>query len=189
MTEHWIQRARGVERRALHRDARVRPARDLGLSQPFAEHLHQTRLADPGFTRQEHGLALARNNALEPLDEQRHFLLAADEGRELALARLEPTFGRTLGEYPRGGNRLAKTFQQLRAELVEHEPGADELPREAVDHDLIRPRKRLQPRGQVWRVAGHCAGLPPPSSIQVPDDDHARGDADARTQALAILEL
>ena len=102
------------------------------------QHLDKPRLADPGFACQQYGLPFAGCRALEPFEQQRHLLLAADKGGEPAGARLEATLHRPLADDTPSPDRLGKTLEVLRADVLECESSADELPCQLIDDHLVR---------------------------------------------------
>ena len=136
------------------------------------------RLADPRVARQEDRLAFARRRAFEPVDQQRHLVLAADKARQPARASIEAALDRALGQHLPYPDRLGDALQLLRAQIVEDEGGADELPGQPADHDLVRSCQRFETRGEIWRLAGHRPRLATPGGVEVADDDGAGCDPD-----------
>ena len=108
-------------------------------------------------------------------------MLAPDQRREtLAVQRLEAALGATLAFDPPGGERLGEALEPLRAEVGQLEQPADQPPGRLADHHAARRGQRLQPRGQVRRLADHRLLLGRAFADQLADHDQAGRDADPR---------
>ncbi len=109
-------------------------------------------------------------------------MLAADERGEPGCARLEAALDRPLAEHAPRPDRLGKTFEALRAELLNRESKADKLPGQPVDHDLVRLSQGFQPRRKVRGFTGDGAGLAAPGGVEVADHDRTGSDPRMRLQ-------
>ena len=137
--------------------------------EPRAHFAHQTRLANSGLAGQQDDMPLAVFDLLPSAQQQRDFLVTADQRRQARrLARLEAPFGLTLAFDPPGGKRLGEAFEPPGPELLEIEHAAEQPPRRLADDHAAGRRERLQSRREVGRLADHrllpCAAPSPISS-------------------------
>ena len=103
-----------VVRRALIAHPHMRLAAD-----PLAERRQNARLADARLAREQHDLAFALARVAPAVQEQRHLMLAPDEGRHaLRPRRLEPADVLGLAQNRPGGNRRVEAFERLRRQAA-----------------------------------------------------------------------
>src|SRR5271165_7567579 len=101
MARNRIERVVDVMRRALIAHRQVRLAAD-----PLAQRRQNARLADARLAREQNDLAFALARLAPTLPQQRHLMLAADEGRQaLRARRLEAADDFGLAQDRPGGNR------------------------------------------------------------------------------------
>ena len=177
VSDDRVERDIGMRGRALEAQPHI-----LRFGQALLKLPYDARLADPGFARQQDRLAFTGGGALEAFEQQGEFVLAADEPGEPRAARLEAAFDRPLGENLPSTHRFGDALELLRAEIVENEGGADQLPGQLGDDDLTGPCELFEPCGKVRGLAGDGAGLSAGCAVKVTDDDSAGSDADMHSQ-------
>jgi hypothetical protein len=128
----------------------------------FAESLHQTRLADPRFTNDQHHLPFTVDGAVPAVHQQAQFFLPPDEGSKSSRrCHREPP------AHPAGPDdaielyRLGNAFQDLRAALFDHKQSRDEPLRGISDEHGSRCSRRLDAGGDIRRFSEHsrtCTG-------------------------------
>lgn len=79
---------------------------------------------------------------------------------------------------PRGNWRI-EAFERLRPKRLQLESAAEQPPRRLCDHDAPWLGQRLQPRGQVGRIADDRLLLRRALPDEIADHDNAGRDADA----------
>src|SRR5678815_2935804 len=100
------------------------------------ELLTDARLADAGFARQQHRLALAIPRELPAIDKQRHFAVAADQAAEhAAMLGLEATRDVALRDDAPGFDGLGEALQLHQAERAQFEGAAQQAPSLFRDDD------------------------------------------------------
>ena len=150
------------------------------VADPLAERRQNARLADARFARDERDLTFALARLAPAVEEQRHLMLAPDEGRQaLRPRRLEAADVLRLAKDRPAGNRRVEAFQGLRAKRLQLERAAQQPPRRLRDHHGARLGQRLQPRRQIGRLADDGLFLRRALSDEVADHDDAGRDADA----------
>ena len=147
----------------------------VGVRQPLLERLQQARLADAGLTGQQHDLTLALARLLPAGDELGELRLAADHGQGPAVGprhgyggRVGSPVGSPVGGPDGSGgfghgllagrqlpdiDRLGQARQLARALLDQLEHPLDERLRRLVHDDAVGRGQRLQPPGDVRRLA------------------------------------
>src|SRR6185312_8756666 len=175
LLEDRIERAVGMEGRAV-----VVERRQVGRGKLRRHRVGKPRLADTGLADQQHHLVLAGLRLLPAVEQQRDLDVAADQRARRARAqRLEAAVAAALADDAPGVRRRSEAFELMAAEARALEELADELPRALSDHDGARLSQRLQPGGEVGRLADHPLLALGALAEQVADDDEAGGDADA----------
>ena len=106
-------------------------------------------------------------------------------GQPARVQRLEPAFLRTLAESRIGARRPGDALELLRAEVAELEQVAEQPTRALGDDDAVGRGDRLQPRGEVWRVADDASLLRLPRTQEIADDHDSGRDAHAHMQRRA----
>ncbi len=162
------------------------------VADPLAQRRENARLADAGLARDERDLAFALARVAPAVHEQRHLMLAPDEGRHaLRPRRLEAADVLRLAQNRPGENRRVEAFERLRAKRLQLERAAQQPPRRLRDHDAARLGQALQPRRQIGRLADDGLFLRRALSDEIANDDDAGRDADADPQGLfrARVEL
>jgi hypothetical protein len=162
-----MRRQRGAEPGCSLDDLDHRPERDalpIGQAAPdqhcrlvldLGEELRgQTRLPRSGRPEHRHELAgLVGLRSFEGLAQHRQLALAADErGVEAARNRRSPG---DHTQHPPGGHRLGLTLELERLDRLDKDGVAHEVVRRVADQYLAGPRRRLEPRSDVNRVAGN----------------------------------
>ncbi len=116
--------------------------------------------------------------------QQLYFFLAADQWGETCRPQsLETAGNSTLANDAPGTHWLGKAFQPRRLDWFVFKIVASEPPRHCGNDHRVRRRRRLQPRGEVRRLADDVALLHLARSEQFADHDEAGGDADAHLMA------
>ena len=97
------------------------------LGHAFCEDLNQPRLADAGLAHQEHDLAASLAGLLPAVEEQAHFLLAANQWRQAldvaTSSRLRAALSSTISKNSQGRGHA---LQGLVAEVPNREEPLDE---------------------------------------------------------------
>ena len=182
LTDDRPERAVDVVGRALVPEPQVRPV-GQGVEQP----LRDARLADPGLADEQHALALAGLGLPPALEQERQFLVAPDHRqRGRAVPRLEAAAGTALAQDPEGADRPGQAAQGLRPQVLEVERPAQQRARVRRDHHLPGLRDRLQPGGEVGRLADD--GLLPCRAFahEVADHHKPGRDPDPHGQRFAL---
>ena len=114
----------------------------------------QARFADAGFAIDENELSLARANLAPGILQESDFMIPVHHGNELlAASRLEPAATVAFAEDTPCLHMVAEPLQLLRAEIVELEQPLRQRARGVVDNDAVGLGHRLQPCGDVRRIA------------------------------------
>src|SRR2546423_1287946 len=114
--------------------------------QPLAERQGETRLADAGFTGEQHDLTFAVFGPLEAFQQKSDFVFATDERRNLMPVKsFEAAFGLTFADDAPSMNRRGEALQVLRAEIGKLEESTQQLLRRFGDNDRAGFGQRLQP--------------------------------------------
>ena len=171
-----------MERRALVAHPEVRQ-----VAEPELEALHQPRLADPSIANHEHDAAGAPRRAGPGVGQQRQLAITADHRSKgvFLVPRLEPGLDRSLPNDAEGGLRRDEPLELVPAEVGELEQPPNQAARAVGDDHLAGPGQRLQPVGQVRRLADHRALARLAGADQVAHHDDAGGDPDAAGQSAA----
>jgi hypothetical protein len=96
--------------------------------------------------------------------------------------RLEPADRRTLPGHPKDLHRRRQALDLPRAQVLDGEEIADQLPRAGGDDQPAGLGHTLQPGGEIGRAAGQAVGV----ALAAVDHDHARGDADPGRERPAV---
>src|SRR6185312_451760 len=166
LLEDRIERAVGMEGRAI-----VMQLRPVRLGELPRHGMGEARLADAGLADQKHHLPLTAPRLLPAVEQQRDLDVAADQRAERARAqRLETAVAAALADDAPGRYRHSEALELVAAEAGALEELADELPRARADHHGARLGQRLEPRGEVRRLADHALLAPGALAEQVADD-------------------
>ena len=151
LRREWVQRAALVKRRAL-----VATLVAVAGGQFTTKLLDESRFADPGLTRDHDHLALARARPAPAFGEDREFLIAPRERRQLgAVGGLEAGFRAAFTKYLPGRHRRLETLHRALAERRVLEAITEQAARVRPDHDLPRRGGALQPCGEIRCIARH----------------------------------
>ena len=185
--DHWEERAVGVVRGPAAFEPGMRLARDA-----LAEDLHQTGLPDARLAADEHDLTDTVLHLLPPVEEETRLLLAADEPREAAGdGDLETASRSRLSEQAVRAHRRRESLQALRAQVRDREEAARERVRRLAHDHRVGLRERLQPRGDVGRLADDADRSALVRRAELADDDQpaVHPDADRERRPALALEL
>jgi hypothetical protein len=140
-------------------------------------------LAEAGFARDQHNMAVARLGACPAPQQQVDLLVAADQPAQRRSAqRLEPARDAARTQYLTGRNRRGDALHLDGAEIAVFEEIADQPARACGDYDSIRLGQGLQPRGEVRRFTDDRLFLRRSFADQIADDHQPGGDPDARLE-------
>ena len=117
---------------------------------------------------------------------QLDFLLTPDERRLPRAQCLEAAQHPALANDPPGRLRLGKAGERLRPEIVEIEQPADLPARRFGDDQRVRRGQRLQPGGEVRRLADDPALLRRTLADQIADHGEPGGDAEPHAQIFSL---
>src|SRR4029450_8094039 len=96
---------------------------------------HQPRLADAGFTSEQHRLSFARLCLAPAVNQQRQLMLAADQRDDgCTTQRLKPALGTAFSGHSPSVDLLGETFGPVRTEFLEPEQPTDEPSSRLADH-------------------------------------------------------
>ncbi len=152
----------------------------------LAQRLADPRLADAGLARQQHHLAVARAGQLPAVEQQRHFLVTADQRRwPRWVRRLEPRRRHPLRAHAPDLLRRQQPLQLIRAERLELEQPVDQPVRAGGDDNRARRSARLQPRRKLHRLPDDRVLVDPAAQHPPARHHQAAGDADAHLQRRA----
>src|SRR3954451_722095 len=179
MLDRRVERGVGIVGRALMPEGDVRLA-----GEPLAERAGDAGLADPGLAREQHHLALAVAGLLPTVEQECDLLLAPNQRKEAARARLEAAADPALAEHAPRPDHLGKALDRLRPEILELEAGADQPPRRRGDQDGARRSRGLQAGGQVGGLPSDRLLARRVLANKAADYDQLGGDPDARCQRL-----
>ncbi len=101
------------------------------------------------------------------------------------MQRLEATFGTPLGFDPPDRERRGEALKMLRTEIGEIEQTAHQPAGRLADDHVARSRDRLEPCGEVGRLADHRLLLRCTLADQIADHDEPGRDADPGGECLA----
>ena len=175
MLHNREQRAAAEVGRALEQHGSYRFA-----CQAIAQGLADARLADAGLARQQHDLAFAVAGERPALQQQRDLAVAADKlDQTLHVLGLEARRGGALAEHAPRLLRRGEAFELEPPQRFERERLAEQLARVVGKHDFTRLGLRLQPRGEIRRLAAGRTLSRRRADADLADDDPASGDADA----------
>src|SRR5262249_4544595 len=96
--------------------------------------------------------------------------------------RLKATLNCARADYLPRLHRLREAFERRGAEVAILKQPARQAPGISGNHDGVRGRQTLQPRGQVRRLADYCFFLRRAAANKITDHDQARGDTDPNLQ-------
>ena len=149
------------------------------MAELLGERGQQARFADAGFAVDEDELSLARADLAPGILQEADFMVPVHHGNELlAAGRLEPAAAVAFAEDAPCLHMVAESLQLLRAEIVELEQPLGQRARGVVDDDAVGLGHRLQPRGDVRRIADGGDLLGHAAADQFADNDKTGGDAD-----------
>ena len=159
----------------------VEPARPT-LAGELSQLLREPRLADPRIAGDhEHGAALA----IELVE-------GAVQNRDLGVTPYEsdslPLRVRALAEQPPGRHGLGLALQRQLADVLELEPALREPVGRVADVGLARRSGRLEPLGEVHRVAEHVVVQAHVTALDA-GDRVPRVDADVQAEAVAVRQI
>ncbi|HEX4011812.1 MAG TPA: hypothetical protein VHX62_17455 [Solirubrobacteraceae bacterium] len=156
-------------------------------TEPIQQLAHDPALADPGLAAQMHDRAVGPPGLLPCLGQPRQLAVAAHQRRQAPLAGdLQPgdRAGRT--DHPVHADRTRHPLQRLGAERLEHEEPVHQVARGVADDDRGRRGDRLQPRGDMRRLAHDRQRLARRPRTHLAGDDQAGVDADPDPQGDAM---
>ena len=113
-------------------------------------------MPSPGSPTIKHQLPVALTRPFPAPHQHRHFVIAADERREIALPGAAAATART--HEPEQRRRLGYAFERMRAALFRHKQAGDLALHSRGDQHRARLGQRLHPRGNVGDVAVNLAG-------------------------------
>ena len=150
----------------------------LGLERSD-QRLRDARLADAGLSGQQDHLPLAGLCLAPALEEQRQFLVAADDRLHRG-ARMccEPALQHPFAEHGEGPHRLIDALQIERPEIVEFEIVADQASGEVGNHHLAGPGCCLEAGSDVRRLSDDGLFLGGSGADEIAHYDQSRRDAD-----------
>ena len=183
LNDHRIERAVLVMRRAEIAQAGMRLGSDV-----LGKRRGEPRLADARLAGNQHHASLAALRLLPAAQQQLDFLLAPDERRLARAQGLEAAQHRRSRQDPPGALRLGEAGKRLRAEICELEQPADLPARRFADDQRIGCGQRLQPGGEVRRLADDAALLCRALADQIADHGEAGGDAEPHPQILSCRQ-
>jgi hypothetical protein len=128
-------------------------------TEPFHECLSYTRLADTGFTRDQHHATFAALRLLPASQEQIKLLLASDQRSGRRTQSFEAALHRTWAHHLVGLHPIGKALCLDATEITVLKETAEQTAGGCVNGDRARRRRRLQPRRQIRRLAYHAAFL------------------------------
>ena len=147
----------------------------------------EPRLSDPSLAREQHHLAFAGFGLRPAAQQQFKLLVSPDErGKPGHVQRLEPALNRAPPDRRESLHRACNALQVLVPQILQFEQIADEPACAFGNDDHARRRDRLQPRGQVRRLADDAALLRFPRSDQVADHDQPGRDSNPNLQRRAL---
>ena len=111
--------------------------------EPLVQLLHDARLANTRFAREQHRLTFTGYDPFETVDEQRDFVLPPNKSGQANSSCFEAAFDRPLGEHLPGADRLVDALDLPWSEIVQNERLADELPSQISNDHLIRSGQRF----------------------------------------------
>ena len=143
----------------------------------------EARLADAGFARDQHDLAIAGLGTHPAAQQQVDLLVAPDQpGQRRSAQCLEAARDGTRTQYLPGRHRRGNTLDLDGAEIANLEEIADQPARARGDNDGIWLGQGLQTGGEVRRFADNRLLLRRALADQIADDDQPGGDPDARLE-------
>ena len=183
LADHGVERGIGLVRRPEILEAVIRPGVPLLL-----ERGDQPRFADPGFSRDEHHLALPGRRPRPALPQRLHLLPATHQLQHSGSAqRVEASGAGALAGHLPHRYRRQGVAQDERLPLLAVEEAADQLAGASGDQHAARRRRRRQVHGETeglargrGRVAWLGAGL---------NQHGPRGDADVGAQGARKVEI
>ena len=141
------------------------------------------RLAEAGFARDQHDLAVARLGARPAAQQQVDLLVAADQrGQRRSAQCLEPARDGTRTQHLPGRHRRGDALDLDGAEIAVLEEIADQPARACGDDDRVRLGQGLQAGGEVRRFADDRLFLRRAFADQIADDDQPGGNPDPRLE-------
>jgi hypothetical protein len=141
------------------------------------------RLAEAGFARDQHDLAVARLGARPAAQQQVDFLVTADQpGQRRSVQGLEPALDDTRTHHLPSRDRRDDSLHLDGAEVAVLGEIADQPPRACGDDDRVRLGQGLQPGSEVRRFTDDRSLLRGSFANQFADDHQPGGDPDARLQ-------
>ena len=123
--------------------------------QPGMKFLDQAGFAEPRLADDQHQLAVALPRPLPAPHQHRHFVVAADERREIARAGAAPAAARA--DEPEQSHRLGHALERVRAALFGDEQPGDLALHPRGDQNRARLGQRLHPRRDIGDVAENLA--------------------------------
>ena len=154
----------------------------LGV-QAILQRRGDARLADAGFARDQHDLAVARLGARPAAQQQVDLLVAPDQpGQRRSAQCLEPARDGTRPQHLPGRHRPGDTLDLDGSEIAILEEIADQPARARGDKDGIWLGQGLQTGGEVRRFADDRLLLRRALADQIADDHQPGGDPDARLE-------
>ena len=143
----------------------------------------KARLADAGFARDQHDLAVAHLGARPAAQQQVDLFVATDQRAQRGSAQgLEPARDDARTQHLPGRHRRGDSFHLDGAEIAVLEEIADQPARARGDDDRVRLGQGLQTGGEVRCFADDRLFLRRSFANQIADDHQPGGD---RRRALA----
>jgi hypothetical protein len=177
--DHRVKRAVLVVGRTLQ-PAHPCPVRD----RPANQHGGQRGLAHARFADDADGLGHTGRSELAVLLQARQVDVPSDD-RVVRGMRCKPPALRRLERMERG-NGLAGTFEEVRAGRGKFDGAGAQPPRRFGHHHTAGPGQRLQPSGQIGRLADDGVGLARFLAHDVAHHHEPAGDAHAHLDRLAV---
>ena len=132
-------------------------------------------------------MALARPCQAPSAEQQRKFLIAADERpARTGVLSLEPALCVREADDAERGDRCRDPLERLRPQCLELKHRSDQPAGGWGDQDPARPSKRLEARRDVWSLADNGFLLRGADADPVTNDNQARGDTHSACQGLAV---
>ena len=141
------------------------------------------RLADAGFARDQHDLAVAGFGTRPTAQQQVDLFVAADQRRQdRSTQRLEAALNDARVQRLPSGHRHVDALNLDGAKIAVFKQITNQPARTGGDNDRIRLGQALQPGGEVWRFTDDGLLLRRAFADQIANNDQPGGNPDARLQ-------
>ena len=158
-------------------------------AEPFHDSRSNSRLADAGFTRDQHHLTVAPLGLLPPSQEQIDFLVAADQRRGRRAQRLEAALHHARAHHLVCLHPIRKALRLDGAEITVLKEIAQQTVGGCIDGDGAGCRRRLQTRRKVRRLADHTALLGFAGADQIADHHYTGSNSNADLERFNAAQL